>query len=214
MRLPPARATIAIVGATALAWMIGQSAHLEIPLAALAGFIPARFSLDLVIPDAVPAVFTPLTATLVHAGIVHLTFNLLMIGFCGRYVEASLGAAGFLTLYLVGACAAAGAQYLVAPQSVSPMIGASGAGSAVLAAYALLYGQNRVKGWGPGSARILNILWLAGAWIGLQALLGFSTGGLPGVPAGGAIATAAHVGGFLAGLLLARPLLKLRYRSA
>lgn len=214
MRLPPARATVAIVAVTALAWVTAHAAHLDDQIAMLAGFIPARFSTGLEIASAVSAWLTPLSATLVHAGLLHLGFNLLMIGFCGRFVEASLGPLGMILLYLVGAYAAAGVQYLAMPDSVVPMVGASGAGSAIIGAYALLYGQRSAKNWGPIPGSIVQILWLAVAWIGLQALISLSAGGLPGVPADGTIATAAHVGGFLAGLVLARPLLLLRYRSA
>jgi membrane associated rhomboid family serine protease len=214
MRLPPARATIAIVAVTGLAWVTAHVAHLDDQVAVLAGFIPARISTGLVIPNAVPVWLTPLSTTLVHAGLLHLGFNLLMIGFCGRLVEASLRPLGLVLLYLIGAYAAAGVQYLFLPESIVPMVGASGAGSAIIGAYALLYGQSSMRNFGPIPGRFLQMLWLAAAWIGLQALISLSSAGLPGVPANGTVATPAHIGGFLAGLILARPLLRLRYRSA
>lgn len=214
MRLPPARATTAIVGITALAWGVAAAAGLTQQLVVLAGFIPARLALDLAIPQAVPAWATPLTATLVHAGLMHLVFNMLILGFCGRFVEASLGAGGLVALYLVGAYAAAAGQYLAAPLGTVPMVGASGAASAVIGAYALLFGKRRVEGWGPRSGLALHVAWLAAAWIGLQALVGVASAGVPGMPAGATIAVAAHIGGFLAGLVLARPLLLFRYRGA
>jgi membrane associated rhomboid family serine protease len=214
MRLPPARATIAIVAITGLAWLAAQAAGQGDQLALIAGFIPARVSEGLALPGAVPVWLTPISATLVHAGLWHVAFNLLIIAFCGRFVEASIGPGELVALYLVGAYAAAGAEYAAMPGSISPMVGASGAGSAVIGAYSLLYGKRRAPGWGPIPGRLLHVLWLAVAWIGLQALIGFASSGLPGVPSGGAIATPAHVGGFLAGLLLARPLLLFRYRSA
>jgi membrane associated rhomboid family serine protease len=214
MRLPPARATFTIGAVTALAWAIVAAANLTDAVAPLAGFIPARLSTALAIPGAVPVALTPLTATLVHAGILHLGFNLLIFIFCARLVEVSIGPACLVLLYLVGAYAAAGAQYLFEPHSVVPIIGASGAASAVIGAYALLYGQRQVQDWGPIPGRLLHILWLAAAWIGLQLLLGFASGGMPGLPTGGTIAVPEHIGGFLAGLALARPLLLFRYRSA
>ena len=215
MRLPPARATFGIVAITVSAWAVAAAAGQTAEVAALAGFIPARLTEVVAMPPgAVPAALTPLTATLVHAGLVHLGFNLLIFAFCGRLVEASIGPACFVLLYLVGAFAAAGGQYLLDPHSLTPMIGASGAGSAVIGAYALLYGRRQVRGWGPLSGRVLQVLWLAAAWIALQALIGLSASGVPGVPLGGTIAVAAHIGGFLAGLVLARPLLLFRYRSA
>lgn len=214
MRLPPPRATIVLCGATALAWGIVAAAGFTSQVALLAGFIPARLAGGPFIPGALPAWLTPLSATLVHASLLHLAFNMLMLGFCARFVEATIAPGGLVLLYLVGAYAAAAAQYIASPASPIPMIGASGAVSAVVGAYALLFSRPRVAGWGPRSGLALHVLWLAAAWIGLQTLVGFASGGIPGVPAGTNIAVAAHIGGFLAGLLLARPLLLFRYRGA
>ncbi|MGA9582840.1 MAG: rhomboid family intramembrane serine protease, partial [Allosphingosinicella sp.] len=157
----------------------------------------------------IPALLTPLTATLVHSGFVHLLFNLIILLFCGRSVERVVGGQGIVILYLVGAYAAAAAQYAVGPAEMVPMVGASGAISAVLGAFALLFGRNKVKVASPGLASLLHALWLAAAWIGLQLMIGltFETTGLR-------IAIAAHIGGFLVGLALARPLLLLRWRGA
>ncbi len=207
MRSVPTRVTTTIVAVTAIAWGLIALAGATDHVAPLAGFIPARLSgVELV--GAVPAWLTPLSALLVHAGLLHLFFNMLMLGFCGRAVETALGGLGMALLYGVGAYAAAGAQYLAGPHSEIPVVGASGAASAVIAAYALLYGQRRTvpSGWPAG---LVNVLWLAAAWIGLQLLIGLATSGT-----GLTIALAEHIGGFLAGLALARPLLLLRYRNA
>ena len=59
----------------------------------------------------------------------------------------------------------------------------------------------------PGLNHLINIAWLAAAWIGIQLLFGYA-----GATGGMSIAIAAHIGGFLAGLALARPLLMSRYR--
>jgi membrane associated rhomboid family serine protease len=213
MRLPPARATIAIAAITALAWMAAVAAGQTDRIAMLAGFIPARIG-GLDVAGAAPVWLTPLSATLVHAGLWHVGFNLLMIVFCGRLVEASVGPGGVIVAYIVGAYVACAAQYAVAPQSGIPMIGASGAGSALIGAYSLLYSNRRMNGWGPFSGRFLQIVWLAAAWIGIQLLLDYASGDAPGMPDGALIAAPAHIGGFLAGLALARPLLLFRYRDA
>jgi membrane associated rhomboid family serine protease len=157
----------------------------------------------------VPIWLTPLTATLAHAGIAHLLMNMLMLLFCGRSVENILGTRGLLILYLVGAYAAAAAHLLVNLDEIAPMVGASGSISAVLGAYAIMFGRNRVKVVDPRMALALHALWLAAAWIVLQLLVGltFET-------AGARIAVAAHIGGYLGGLVLAKPLLILRYRNA
>lgn len=204
-----AKVTLGIAAATVLAWVIAAGIGVNDIAAVWGGFIPARVS-GLDGDGALAPVFlTPLTATLVHAGLIHLGFNLLILVFCGRATEAILGGPGIAILYVAGAYAAAAAQYLAGPAELTPMIGASGAISAILGAYAILFGRNRVRIEHPTLAMLVNALWLAAAWIGLQLLVGitFNTGGMT-------IAIAAHIGGFLVGLLLAKPLLMLRYRNA
>lgn len=181
--------------------------------AVLAGVLPARFG-DPALLDgmvAVPLWLTPLTCTLVHAGWLHIGFNLLMLVFCGQQVEHVLGRWLTLLLYAVGAYAAALAQYAIDPGSTNPMVGSSGAISAIIATYALLYSQQKVRAIGPLSANLVRLLWLAAGWIAIQLMIGIvTTGGQGGL---GVIAFAAHIGGFVAGLLMTRPLLRLRFRK-
>lgn len=204
-----ARATLVIAGATIAAWLIAVALGLSQWAVVWAGFIPARPSGTQVDITLAPIWLTPLTATLAHAGIAHLLMNMLMLLFCGRSVETILGTRGLLILYIVGAYAAAFGHYLVNVEEIAPMVGASGSISAVLGAYAMLFGRNRVKIADPRLALLVNALWLAVAWVVLQLLVGltFET-------AGSRIAVGAHIGGFLAGLALAKPLLILRYRNA
>ena len=200
---------MALVAVTSLAWLIVDSSGLADRAVVLGGFIPARFGTGPDLAGAVPAILTPLSATLLHSGLLHLLLNMLMLGYCGRYVEAAIGSPALVLLYLVGAYGAALGQYLAGPSSFSPMIGASGAASALLGAYALLYGQQRAGAGTGRKAHVLQVLWLAAGWIFLQLLVE-----LAGGFGGAAIATAAHVGGFFCGLVLARPLLLWRYRKA
>ena len=95
------------------------------------------------------------------------------------------------------------------PSSSLPMIGASGAISAVLGAYAFLFGRNKVKVANRTLAMLLNALWLLVAWILLNLIVSLTL-----FNAGIAIAWAAHIGGFALGLLLAKPLFEIRYRNA
>ena len=210
-----ARVTACIAIVTAACWLIVDLFGLDLWAAIWGGFIPARFGLT---DDGSMAPFwlTPLTATLVHGGIIHLAFNLLILVFCGRRVENVLGPVSLAILYLLGAYAAAGAQYLVDPHSLAPMIGASGAISAVLGAYAMLFGRNRVSVVSGRLAVWLNALWLMAAWVILQLLVGIASaeGGFPFTGGGMAIAFAAHIGGFIVGVILANPLLLFRYRKA
>lgn len=187
-----------------LLWVTGY----QLDVIMRAGFIPARFGSELVAPPGtmVPAALTPLTSAFLHGGWLHLIFNMIMLLFIGRQLEAPLGAKAMAVLLVVGAYAGAFAQYLADPASSMPMIGASGAISALIAVFALIFSRSQTKAIGPIPAHWVRALWLAVAWIGLQLLLGFSGGGDLG-----AIAIWAHVGGFLAGLLLARPLLRWRF---
>jgi membrane associated rhomboid family serine protease len=204
MRVPPARATGAVAIATVAVYLLVTLFGFAQMADVAGGFIPARLS-GLLVQGALPVWITPLTATLLHGGIAHIGFNLLMLIFCGRMVEAVIGPIGFAILYVVGAYAAAAMQYFADPHDIAPMIGASGAISALFGAYALLYGRPRVFANHPRLGMAVNVLWLAAAWIGLQFLMGLAFAEM-----GTVIATAAHVGGFLAGLVLIRPLLLLR----
>lgn len=203
-----ARATLAIAALTALAWFLVEGAGAQMRAASWGGFYAYRFGYDGYGPGA-PLWLTPLTATLVHAGFLHVGFNLLMLLFSGRAAENILGPGALLVLYGTGAYAAAGAQYLADPRSTVPMIGASGAVSAVIGAYAILFGRNRVRAANVHVAQWLHALWLMAAWVGLQLLIGFLSRA-----SALDIAVAAHIGGFLAGVALARPLLLFRYRKA
>lgn len=203
------RLTYIIAALTVVAYVVARMIWPTDVISEQAGFIPLRFSAEAT-GFVVPAILTPLSATLAHGDLIHLGFNMLMLVYCGRSVETVLGPWQLAVLYVVGAYIAAAAQYIVGPMSPNPMIGASGAISAVLAVYALLFGRNEVKRWGPVPAHWVRAIWLAIAWTAIQWMIGL-------VSARGGdyqIATAAHVGGFLGGLALARPLLAWRYRNA
>lgn len=202
-------ATNIITSITALAWVIAVLAGQSDSAADAMGFIPARLSGAAVPFGAVPAFLTPLTATLVHSGPIHLGFNLLVLVWCGTAVERALGKSGLVLLYLVGAYAAALAQWAADPMGIVPMVGASGAISAIVGAFALSFGRAKQVSRSPTLNRWINVAWLLAAWIVLQVMTGWLAGGQ-----GYLLATPAHVGGFAAGLLLQRPLLLWRYRKA
>ena len=208
MRIPRT-ATSLISVATAVAWLVAVAIGASDRAAATMGFIPARLSGLIDLSPAVPAILTPLSATLVHGGFLHLAFNMLMLLWCGTAVERVLGRGALLLLYVVGAYAAAAAQWLADPAAIVPVIGASGAISAVIGAFALSFGTAKRVTSSPKLNRWINAAWLLAAWVVLQMMVGWLAGGQ-----GLLLATPAHVGGFLAGLLLQRPLLLWRYRKA
>ncbi|MFT3968475.1 MAG: rhomboid family intramembrane serine protease [Sphingobium sp.] len=211
MTLPSGRTTNIIALVTLAVFLVIQIGGFIDQAAYIGGFIPARVA-GVVPPEGLvmpwlPLILTPLTATLLHSGWLHIGFNLLMLLFCGRHVEAVLGRWPTVFLYVSGAYAAAAAQWAINPSGIDPMVGASGAISALMGTYALLYSQQNVRSLGPIPASVIRVLWLAAGWIVLQTLLGYAMFGST------RIAVGAHVGGFLAGLLLTRPMLRWRFRA-
>jgi membrane associated rhomboid family serine protease len=205
----PRTATVAISIVTALAWLIAAVSLMSDEAAFVLGFIPERVGGPPVPWGAVPVFLTPLTATLVHAGPIHLGLNLVVLIWCGQAVERVLGRTGLVVLYVVGAYAAALGQWVVTPDSAVPMVGASGAISAVIGAFSLSFGRPKQVTSSQRVNRWINAVWLMVAWIVLQIMMGWLAGGQ-----GVMLAWPAHVGGFIAGILLQRPLLLWRYRNA
>ena len=150
---------------------------------------------------------TVLTAIFMHAGWVHLGGNMLYLAIFGNNIEDRLGPWRFLAFYLACGVAAALAQSFATGFPAEPVLGASGAIAGVLGAYLLLYPRARVV----TAVFVIFIIELAripawvviGVWFVLQLGAGIATIG-PGQPASG-VAYFAHVGGFLAGMLLIAP---------
>ncbi|MBB4286905.1 rhomboid family intramembrane serine protease [Roseospira goensis] len=154
----------------------------------------------------VPALVTPVTSMFLHGGLLHLGGNMLYLWIFGNNVEEAMGWLRFLAFYLICGVAAAYLHALQQPDSIMPMVGASGAISGVLGAYLMLFPWARVFVW----FGFIFVFWVPaivvlGLWFGLQALslLGDPTGAQSGV------AWWAHVGGFLVGMALT-PLLRRR----
>ncbi len=207
MRLRPT-ATLVLAAVTAVASLIIMLGRLDEAAALGLGFIPARLSFEA--PwAALPVWLTPLSATLVHGGFLHLVMNLILRAWCGREVERVLGPAPIVVLYVFGAYAAAAGQYVLEPLADYPMIGASGAISALVGAFALSFSRPKPIVAHFRLNRALNTLWILVAWIVLQWMTAFLMG-MQGVM----LATGAHVGGFIAGVILQKPLLLWRYRRA
>lgn len=152
----------------------------------------------------VPPVATLVTSMFLHGGWGHLLGNMLYLWIFGNNIEDRLGHGRFVLFYLACGLAAAGSQILPEPGSRIPMIGASGAISGVLGAYMLLYPHARVLVLIPLGFMFLHqvrAVWLLGVWFTLQIV-----SALAAPPGAGGVAWWAHVGGFVAGLVLALPL--------
>lgn len=169
------------------------------------GFVPSRFLAD---PQGEWP--TVLSSMFLHGGWAHLGGNLLFLWIFGDNVEDSMGSRRYLAFYLLGGVAAAGAQLAVDPHSSAPMVGASGAISAVLGAYMVQFPRAPVSVLNP-----VPLLWLTvgpllalpawvviGTWFVLDNLL-VALGQL-GQAASGGVAFWAHIGGFLCGLVLVK----------
>jgi len=155
-----------------------------------------------------PAVWlTVLTAMFLHAGWVHLGGNMLYLGIFGNNVEDRIGPWRFLAFYLACGVAASFAQALGTGFPHIRMLGASGAIAGILGAYLLLFPRARVV----TAVFIIFVFELAlipawiviGVWFLLQLGAGVASIG-PAAPAAG-VAYLAHVGGFLAGMVLIAP---------
>ncbi len=169
----------------------------------VAGFIPARLS-GAELAGALPVWLTPLSSAFLHGGLLHLGINMLMMVFLGRQLEPAFGKRGLALLLVAGAFAGALLHWAVDPASTIPVVGASGAISALVAAFAFIFNRDNVRSIGPFPPVVVRAAWLAAAWIGVQLATG--------VAFGGGIAIFSHIGGFLAGLVLTRPLLRWRFR--
>ena len=146
---------------------------------------------------------TLVTSMFLHGGLAHIAGNMLYLWIFGDNVELAMGRVRFFVFYIVCGVVAALAQIWMSPSSAFPLIGASGAISGVLGAYLLLYPYGRVRVLIlPFPIIILRVIevpamLVLGFWFVLQLLSGiFSNPAEPGV------AFAAHVGGFLAGMVL------------
>lgn len=177
------------------------------------GVIPAVLFGHLRMPPefaVVPPVATVLTSMFLHGGWLHLAGNMLYLWVFGPSIEDRMGRARFLWFYLACGVVAALAQALPAPETMAPMIGASGAISGVLGAYLLLFPRTRVRVLVPLGFMLtvvrLPALWVLGLWFGIQLL-----SSLAAPPGEGGIAFRAHLGGFVAGLAAA-PLFAARRR--
>jgi membrane associated rhomboid family serine protease len=170
------------------------------------GLVPARL-----LADPIGHGYTVLTSMFLHdpTNWLHIGGNMLFLWIFGDNVEDALGHGRYLVFYLLSGLAAAGAQMLLDPGSTVPMVGASGAIAGVLAAYATLYPRAPVTVINP-----IFLLWFffgifleLPAWvvIGEFFLVNLYNGfGAVGRGASSGVAFFAHLGGFVAGLILVR----------
>jgi membrane associated rhomboid family serine protease len=167
------------------------------------GFVPYAFSHNPI--ATAPTIFTSM---FMHGSLLHLGGNMLALWIFGDNVEDAVGHFRYVAFYLLGGIAAALTQMLIDPSSTIPMVGASGAIAAVMGAYLTLYPKSPITILNPFlplwfffglffelPAWVVAIeFFIANLWSGVSSLGGRA--------AMGGVAFFAHVGGFIAGLLL------------
>jgi membrane associated rhomboid family serine protease len=160
-------------------------------------FVPGRFS-ENPSGDAV----TVLSAMFMHGGWLHLGGNMLYLWIFGDNVEDRFGSIKFLLFYLVAGLAATFAQYAVNPASNIPNVGASGAIAGVLGAYLLMFPKARVDVLLGRQVVAMPAFIVLGFWVVLQFVSGVGSIADTAQTEQGGVAYMAHVGGFVAGLVL------------
>lgn len=225
-----------ILGVTWAVWLVVQQAGLDPGILGATvcnlGMVPGEITHQAPLGTAVPIgpgmacvvdnsainIFTPLISIFLHGGWAHIIGNSLFLWVFGKDIEDSMGHGRFLVLYLVAGLVAAASHILINPTSPVPTVGASGAISGIMGAYLVLYPQARVNMFFlffivPIRAWLVLIY-----WFGLQVLEGLPELTQMNPEVTGGVAVWAHVGGFLAGVLLIRffadPELVARHRAA
>jgi len=149
---------------------------------------------------------TILTAMFMHAGWMHILGNMVFLWAFGPEIEDAMGRPRYLAFYLLSGLAASLAQTAILPSSTVPNLGASGAIAGVMGAFLITYPHDRIRtllvfGWFTRIALIPAAL-LIGLWFLIQ--LFSQVGAVADVDAGGGVAYAAHVGGFIFGAVTGR----------
>ncbi len=178
------------------------------------GVIPARFTHTAAFQTANPEITSPLyltlfTAMFLHGGWLHIGGNMLFLWVFGDNVEDAMGPGRFIIFYLLVGLAGNFAHIYFNQSSLAPSLGASGAIAGVLGAYIVLKPRGRVRNLiflGIIFIPLVLPAWIViGYWFVLQAFNGFVTLGVnfrSGGASSGGVAYWAHIGGFIAGVVL------------
>jgi membrane associated rhomboid family serine protease len=207
--------TYALIAINALVWLYQAALPNDVGEAFLFryGMVPYFIAQD----TRAASLTTPLTSMFMHGGWMHVISNMWFLHIFGDNVEDVFGKPKFVVFYLLCGLFAAAAQIMVDPASRVPMVGASGAIAGVLGAYIRLFPQARVVTLIPifffVTVRELPAVFFIFIWFLLQLFSGIGSLGYYG-HSGGGVAFFAHIGGFLAGLVLVSVFSGGRNRSA
>jgi membrane associated rhomboid family serine protease len=213
--------TFVLIGASVSAWLFVQGAGSTLPLAESVcnlGLIPGELTASAVpgtpfpmgdglvcLTDAGSQSLNVITSMFLHGSWMHLIGNMWFLWLFGNNIEDSMTRPRFIAFYLLTGIAAALAQVLADPASTVPMVGASGAISGVMGAYLVLFPRVRVFTLVPLGFFITSLALPAWVMLIYWAFLQFF-GGLTSIvdEQGGGVAFWAHLGGFVAGVVLVK----------
>ena len=211
--------TAIIIALNVLSWIFLQGAGATLPLATsicnqglipgeLLGTLPVGSEFEMgnglvCLTDPGHHVLNILTSMFLHGSWLHLIGNMWFFWIFGNNIEDSMGHLRFVAFYLLSGIIAAMTQVLLKPDSIVPMVGASGAISGIMGAYLILYPRVRVYAILPLLFFFTTIALPAWVMLGYWMLLQF-LGNLQESGNGGGVAFGAHVGGFVAGAVMIR----------
>jgi membrane associated rhomboid family serine protease len=201
-------ATIALIALNVLAFL-NEISRPESALQAFIfawGVVPREYAAGIDLPPQIPFPFwtTLLTSMFLHGGWGHLGGNMLFLWIFGDNIEYRLGHLRFIVFYLLCGVVASVVHIFFNSGSILPAVGASGAISGVLGGYLLMFPRNRVYVLTWGGVMAVPALFMLGLWIVMQFISGVGSIAITGETGrGGGVAYMAHIGGFVAGLVLA-----------
>jgi hypothetical protein len=200
-RLSPVNTLLIAANLAAFVYEVSLGRHVDAFVAryAMVPALVARAHLHgAVLLDRLWPAFTVLTSMFIHGGVGHVVGNMLYLFIFGPAVEERTGPAHYLSFYLLSGIASGAATVVMAPQSMVPVIGASGAIAGILGAYFILYPRGSILTFFPPFFfRVPAVLYLI-LWFAAQLYSGIASG-VAGSLMGG-VAWWAHVGGFLFGV--------------
>jgi rhomboid family protein len=200
--------TLALIVANVLAFFLELSRPSEGALQSFIqawGVVPREYSAGADLAPRIPLPFwsTLLTSMFLHGGWMHLGGNMLYLWIFGDNLEKAMGHVRFLVFYLVCGIAAGLAHIVFNARSNVPTVGASGAISGILGGYMVMFPRNRVRVLTRGGIAAVPAFVMLGLWILIQ--LVSSVGSVARTEeTGGGVAFLAHVGGFVAGVVLVK----------
>lgn len=194
--------TLVVLNVLAFLWELSLGEHLQRALFSVA-FIPARFFLS---GNWAHDVYTMFFSMFLHGGFMHIGSNMLYLWIFGDNIEDRLGHVRYIVFYFACGVLATLAHAFSNPASAIPSIGASGAIAGVLGAYLILFPRAQVTTLIPIffiiTVRQIPAIIILGLWFVLQLFSGVGSLGVRDAQDLGGVAYFAHIGGFVAGVVL------------